>query len=146
MPETKMAPEKAGNDSTELLERIAQLESEIMSHRRDGRLRGEESFRLLADAAPIMIWIADADARCTYFNKSWLEFRGRSLEQEMGAGWVEGVHPDDHDLFIATHSKCFEARKPFRMEYRLQRADGEYRWLEATGVPRLENNAFCGFL
>jgi PAS domain S-box-containing protein len=145
MPETKMAPEK-GETEVQLLERIAQLESEILSEKRESRLRGEATFRLLADAAPVMIWIADAGASCTYFNRYWLEFRGRSLEQEMGNGWVEGVHPDDQALCLATQAKCFAARQAFRMEYRLRRADGEYRWLEATGVPRHENSAFHGFL
>jgi PAS domain S-box-containing protein len=145
MPETKMAPDNSGTE-LQLLERIAQLETEILSQQRENCLRAEETFRLLADAAPILIWIADADTRCTYFNRFWLEFRGRSLEQEVGNGWVEGVHPDDQDLCIATHTKCFAARQAFRMEYRLRRADGEYRWLEATGVPRHENNAFRGFL
>lgn len=140
-----MAPEKGGTE-LKLLERIAQLETEILSEKRESRLRGEETFRLLAEAAPVMIWIADPNARCTYFNRSWLEFRGRSLEQEMGSGWLEGLHPGDRDLCMATLSKCFDARQAFRMEYRLRRADGEYRWMEATGVPRHESDAFCGFL
>ncbi|MBV8903892.1 MAG: PAS domain S-box protein [Acidobacteriia bacterium] len=101
---------------------------------------------MLADAAPVMIWVADRYASCTYFNKTWLEFRGRLLEQELGTGWAEGLHPDDRELCVATQMKCFEARQGFRMEYRLRRADGEYRWVEVRGVPRHEEGEFCGFL
>jgi PAS domain S-box-containing protein len=141
-----MAPAKSGDDVQELLERIAQLENELARYEQEQRSRGEGLFRLLADAAPLMIWVADADAACTYFNKTWLEFRGRSLEQELGSGWAEGVHPDDRELWAATHLKCFEVRQGFRMEYRLRRADGEYRWLEATGVPWHESQVFRGFV
>ncbi len=141
-----MAPETSGNEAQHLRERIALLEAELSRQKVDSRHQAEEAFRLLADAAPVMIWVADADALCTYFNKSWLEFRGRSMQQEMGNGWAEGLHPDDRDLCVAAHLKCFEARQGFRMEYRLRRADGEYRWMEAIGVPRHEDDAFRGFL
>jgi PAS domain S-box-containing protein len=93
-----------------------------------------------------MIWVAGNDALCMYFNQSWLEFRGRTLDQEMGNGWTEGIHPDDRDLCLATYLKSFQARQAFRMEYRLQRADGEYRWVEDTGVPRYEEGTFCGYM
>jgi PAS domain S-box-containing protein len=142
-----MAPESAEDEAQQLLrKKVAQLEAELLRQKRESRRRAEEAFRRLADAAPVMIWVADADALCTYFNKTWLEFRGRSMQQEMGTGWAEGLHPDDRDLCVATHMKCFEARQGFRMEYRLRRADGAYRWMEATGVPRHEDAAFCGFL
>ncbi len=141
-----MAPETGGNDAQQLRERVAQLEAELSRQKLKSRRKAEEAFQLLADAAPVMIWVADADALCTYFNKTWLEFRGRSMQEEMGNGWAEGLHPDDRDLCVAAHLKCFEARQGFRMEYRLRRADGEYRWMEATGVPRHEDNTFCGFL
>jgi PAS domain S-box-containing protein len=134
-------------DETQVLRaKIAQLEAELCRQKRESRRNGEQAFRLLADAAPIMIWAADTEAFCTYFNKTWLEFRGRSLEEEIGQGWAEGLHPEDRDLCVTTHLKCFEARQPFRMEYRLRRADGEYRRMEATGVPRVEEDVFCGFV
>jgi PAS domain S-box-containing protein len=141
-----MAPETGGDEVQELRERVAQLETELWRQKLESRHKAEEAFQLLADAAPVMIWVADADALCTYFNRTWLEFRGRSMQQEMGNGWAEGLHPDDRDLCVAAHLKCFQSRQGFRMEYRLRRADGEYRWMEATGVPRREDNAFCGFL
>jgi PAS domain S-box-containing protein len=139
-----MAPEIEGTQ--ELRDRVSELEMELLRYRSEGRRSAEMTFRLLADAAPVMIWIAGPDSLCTYFNKSWLDFRGRSMEQEVGNGWAEGLHPDDRDLCLATYQKSFFARQPFRMEYRLQRADGEYRWIEATGVPRLEDETFFGFM
>lgn len=144
MPEARLAPEKP--DIEELQDRVSELEMELLHHTSEGRRSGEMTFRLLADAAPVMIWIAGPDSLCTYFNKSWLDFRGRSLEQEVGNGWTEGLHRDDCDLCLATYQKSFFARQSFRIEYRLQRADGEYRWVEGTGVPRFEEETFCGFM
>ncbi len=133
-------------DIQELRDRVSELEMELLHHKSGERRSGETTFRLLADAAPVMIWIAGPDSLCTYFNKTWLDFRGRSLEQEVGNGWAEGLHPDDRDLCLATYQKSFFAHQSFRMEYRLQRADGEFRWMEGTGVPRFEEEAFFGFM
>jgi PAS domain S-box-containing protein len=93
-----------------------------------------------------MIWVSGPDALCNYFNRAWLEFRGRSMEEEVGNGWTEGIHADDRDLCLATYLQSFGAQQPFRMEYRLRRWDGEYRWVEDTGVPRFDEGAFCGFM
>lgn len=139
-----MAPEI--HDLQELRDRVSELEMELLRHRSEERRSVEMAFRLLADAAPVMIWIAGPDSLCTYFNKGWLDFRGRSMEQEVGNGWAEGLHPDDRDLCLATYQKSFFARQSFRMEYRLQRADGEFRWMEGTGVPRFEEDTFSGFM
>ncbi len=101
------------------------------------RMRESEvRFRNMADAAPVMIWVSDPEKGCIFFNKVWLDFTGRTMEQESGNGWMEGVHPDDRGRCLATYNSSFEARRSFRMDYRLRRADGEYRWVLDNGVPR----------
>ncbi|MGH7429873.1 MAG: PAS domain S-box protein, partial [Candidatus Methylomirabilaceae bacterium] len=107
----------------------------------------EERFRLLADTAPVLIWMSGPDTLCTYFNRGWLEFTGRTLEQEMGDGWVEGVHPEDVERCLDTYRSAFDARRSFRMEYRMRRADGEYRWILDEGVPRMTAaGSFAGYV
>jgi two-component system cell cycle sensor histidine kinase/response regulator CckA len=107
----------------------------------------EERFRNMADTAPVMIWVSGPDKLCTFFNKGWLTFTGRTLEEERGNGWAASVHPDDVDRCVAIYSSSFDARRNFQMEYRLRRADGEYRWVVDSGVPRLApDKAFAGFI
>lgn len=95
----------------------------------------EARFRTMADHAPVMIWMSGVDKQYHYFNKPWLEFRGRSLEQETGSGWTEGIHPDDHIHRFETYSSAFDARQPYTMEYRLRNHNGEYCWILDNGVP-----------
>ena len=116
--------------------------------RAEEQLRESEArFQAMADTAPVLIWMTGTDALCNYFNKPWLEFTGRSMEQEVGTGWVEGVHPDDVQGCFACFLPAFEARKPFRMEYRLRRADGEYRWVIESGIPRYTGAGdFAGYI
>ncbi len=107
----------------------------------------ERRFRTMADKAPVMIWISGLDKLYTYFNKPWLEFTGRTLEQELGNGWIENVHPDDVDQRRHIYGKAFDERRPFSMEYRLRRADGEYRWVLDNGVPMIgADKAFSGYI
>jgi PAS domain S-box-containing protein len=104
-------------------------------------------FRQIADSAPVLIWLSGVDALCNWFNKPWIEFRGRTLEQEMGNGWSEGVHKEDFDRCVEVYLSNFEKRTPFQMEYRLQRADGEYRWVLDHGIPRYSDTGlFLGFI
>jgi len=107
----------------------------------------EERFRYMADHAPVMIWMAGEHTLCTFFNKPWLDFTGRTLAQEMGTGWAENIHPNDLPLALDTYLAAFKGRVPFRVEYRLRRADGEYRWILNTGVPRLTSEEhFAGYI
>jgi PAS domain S-box-containing protein len=111
------------------------------------RAESEERFRLMADSAPVMIWMSGPDKLCTYFNKTWLDFTGRPIERELGAGWSEGVHPDDLERCLDTYVRAFDARQGFRMEYRLRRFDGEHRWILDAGAPRFESDgAFAGYI
>jgi PAS domain S-box-containing protein len=108
---------------------------------------GEERFRVVANSAPVMIWMSGTDKLCTYVNQPWLGFTGRPLEAEMGNGWVENVHPEDLNRCMHTYTQAFDRRESFQMEYRLRRHDGEYRWLSDTGVPRFNpDHSFAGYI
>jgi PAS domain S-box-containing protein len=116
--------------------------------RAEERLRESEArFQAMADTAPVMIWMTGTDGLCNYFNKPWLEFTGRTQEQEVGIGWTEGVHPDDVQGCFDGFLPAFHARRPFRMQYRLRRADGEYRWVIESGIPRYTGaGEFTGYI
>jgi PAS domain S-box-containing protein len=107
----------------------------------------EQRFRLLADTAPVLIWMSGTDKLCTYFNKFWLDFTGRSIDAELGNGWADGVHPEDLQRCLDTYSKSFDRRDKFKMEYRLRRHDGEHRWIFDIGVPRYtQEGSFAGYI
>jgi PAS domain S-box-containing protein len=99
------------------------------------------------DAAPVMIWVSGEDKGCVWFNRPWLTFTGRSMAQETGNGWTDGVHPEDFERCLATYTSHFEARENFRLQYRLRRYDGEYRWIDDAGIPRYaRDGTFLGFI
>ena len=104
-------------------------------------------YRALLDQAPVMIWRANITSECDYFNDRWLQFRGRTLEQESGNQWAQGVHPDDLDRCLGTYLEAFRHRESFEMQYRLRRYDGAYRWLLDHGSPFFgDRGAFLGFI
>jgi len=107
----------------------------------------EQRFRLLADSAPVLIWLSDIHKQRFYFNKVWLAFTGRSLEQSRGNGWAGDLHPDDYQYCLDTYNAAFDRRESFLMEYRLRRHDGVYRWLLDTGIPRFaDDQTFLGYI
>ena len=112
------------------------------------RLRESESrFRTIADSAPVLIWMSGVDTLYTFFNKPWLDFTGRGIEQEIGTGWTEGVHPDERADCLRDYAEAFAARQPFVLQYRLRRHDGEYRWISNHGVPRYDSQGnFAGYI
>jgi PAS domain S-box-containing protein len=107
----------------------------------------EERFRLVANTAPVMIWTAGTDRKCSYVNTTWLDFTGRPVQRELGDGWLEGVHPADLKHCLQTYTEAFDKRDSFEMQYRLRRHDGEYRWLLDKGVPRFNpDGTFAGYI
>src|SRR5215471_7723484 len=131
------------------IDRAACIFSDITERKRaEARQREtEERFRLMADSAPVMIWMVGSDGEPIYFNQSWRDFTGRSLEEELQSGWATVTHPDDIERCLRIANKGFVSKRPFSKECRLRRHDGEYRWILDIGVPRfLPDGAFAGFI
>jgi two-component system cell cycle sensor histidine kinase/response regulator CckA len=135
-----------GRLRTHLEEQVSQRTLELCAT--NERLReSEERFRNMADTAPVMIWVSGPDKLCTFFNQGWLTFTGSTMAQALGDGWSTKVHPDDRDACYTDYSSAFDARRNLQTECRLRRADGEYRWVLATGSPRFEaGGAFVGYI
>jgi PAS domain S-box-containing protein len=108
-------------------------------------LSGDE-YTVLVEQAPMLIWRAGRSGECDYFNERWLAFRGRTLRQEAGNGWAEGVHPEDMERCLKTYLAAFARREVFEMEYRLMRYDGAYRWIFDRGSPFFEHGEFGGYI
>jgi len=107
----------------------------------------EARFRRMADCAPVLIWLSETSKAFVYFNQPWLDFTGHRLSDETGFGWTNGIHPEDRERCLQSHEESFSSRSPFRIEYRLRRYDGHYRWVVSHGIPRHdENGAFAGFI
>jgi PAS domain S-box-containing protein len=131
------------------LQLVAEVFANALARKRVdlARRESEERFRLMADTAPVMVWMSGPDKLCTYFNKNWLDYTGRPLQRELGSGWSAGVHPGDLRRCLETYGRAFDTRQGFRMEYRLRRFDGEYRWVLDTGSPRFESDGtFAGYI
>lgn len=123
-------------------------ERKRLEQERQAALAASEAwFHTLADTAPVLLWVAGTDGLVTFVNSPWLRFTGRRMEQELGNGWAEGIHPDDYQRCMETYFTAFRAREHFTMEYRLQRFDGEYRWMMDSGIPRFApDGAFLGYI
>ena len=106
-----------------------------------------EFHKRLLNEAPVLIWRAGTDAKCYWFNSTWLEFTGRTLEQELGDGWTEGVHAEDFDRCLKIYLEAFAGRRPFDMDYRLRRPDGSHSWISDFGIPLHDlSGEFCGYI
>lgn len=106
-----------------------------------------KEYQLLVEKSPVMIWRSTLTMDCDYFNDTWLAFTGRSIEQEIGNGWAEGVHPEDFDRCLKIYTENFRRRTVFEMEYRLRRHDGVYRWIFDRGVPYSDDtDSFAGYI
>jgi len=143
------ADDQLVSDLKDVRKRMRRADAKV-AHAREAEAVLRESdrqFRTLANAAPVMIWTIGPDKRCTYFNDVWLAFTGRSLEGELANGWTAGIWAEDLPRCMETYTAAFDRHEPFRIEHRLQRRDGEYRWLFAQGVPRLDvDGAFAGYI
>ena len=120
----------------------------VITHQQGRKLgENEERFRSLVDVAPVMLWMSGADARCTFFNKPWLEFTGLSRKEQEEQDWVVRIHPEDRERCVNRYLSAFKSRENFTMEYRLLRHDGVYRWVLHNGVPRYAaDGAFLGYI
>ena len=136
-------------DSNGRLLRIVGMVADVSERKRaEEEIKESESrFRLVADTAPVLIWMSSIDKLCTYFNKPWLDFTGRSIDSELGNGWAQGVHSEDLQRCLGVYTQAFDRREEFRMEYRLRRYDGQYRWMLDIGVPRFNpDRSFAGYI
>jgi two-component system CheB/CheR fusion protein len=107
----------------------------------------QQLFSTVANLSPEMVWMSGLDKKCNWFNQTWLQFTGRTLEQEQGNGWLEGVHPEDMDICLREYSAAFDMRAPFSIRYRLRRHDGEYRLIVDEGRPRFDDKGdFAGYV
>jgi PAS domain S-box-containing protein len=141
-----MSPSKDLDQVAALQQTVAELE-EIIQQQRQRLHASEARFRLLTDAAPFMVWTSGPDGLFTYFNRTWLDFRGRTMDEELGNGWADGLHPEDRPGCLETVLTSFSSRQPFRMQIRMMRANGEFGWMENCGVPLSDSDgSFAGFM
>ena len=126
---------------------LLQLELQEREQAQAALQESETRFQTMADCFPLLMWIANEQGKCTFFNKSWLNYTGRTMEEELGYGWTREVHPSDVTNRLSVYQEAFESRQSFQIEYRLQRWDGECRWLLDYGTPRFrQDGSFAGYI
>ena len=142
--EVYSGPIKVGN-STQLFSIVHDISNRKIIEKT--LLQSEQRYRTLADSGQALIWESGTDKKCTYFNKVWLEFTGRTLDQELGDGWTENVHPDDIGYLFDFYSNAFDRREPFSIDYRLRDRNGDYRWIQDPGTPQFNSQGeFVGYI
>lgn len=136
------------NEKSEIVGAVAVIIDASLQKAVDQKLQETETrFKNMADSSPVLLWMAGTDGLCNFFNQTWLDFTGRTLEQEWGVGWAEAIHHEDFQSSIDIYMEHFNARTAFEMEYRLLRKDGQYRWILDRGAPRyLPDRSFAGFI
>ena len=137
------------NETHRLKERIIELETEnsILKQQQTEITKAKELYLKIFEEFPALIWRSRLDKLCDYFNKTWLDFTGRTMQQEFGNGWAEGVHPDDFDSCLQTYVTSFDKREAFLMEYRMKNRFGQYRWIRDFGRPFYDlDNSFLGYI
>jgi PAS domain S-box-containing protein len=150
---------KAGAWDYVIKEHLKRLGAAILSGLGQKQLRGERKrakealaeselrYRTLADSGHVLTWTCGPDRRWDYFNEPWLVFTGRTMEQELGQGWIEGLHPDDLDRCLQTYATACDRRESFRIEHRLRHASGDYRWIQNDATPRYDaKGTFLGYI
>ena len=143
------APHTPSEDDFRLFDVLARQAADLIERTRaeDAVRESEERFRLIANTAPVIIWMSDVDKGVTYVNQTWLDLTGQRVEDVIGDGWTEWIHPDDIVQNWEIYSRAFERRETFQIDFRLRRRDGEYRWIVSTGVPRYHvDGSFAGYI
>jgi PAS domain S-box-containing protein len=136
-------PHTPSEDDFSLFDVLVQQAAELIEHAREG----EERFRLIANAAPVTIWMTDPGNQCTYINQAWLDLTGRRLDEALGEGWTASIHAEDVERSWATFASACDRREPFQMEYRVRRPNGEYRWISDAGTPRYDRDgSYVGYI
>jgi PAS domain S-box-containing protein len=137
------APHAPTENDFSLFDVLARQAADLIERLREG----EERFHLIANSAPVTIWMTDADKRCTYVNQAWLDLTGRPLEAALGEGWADSIHPEDLERSWTTFANACDRREPFQMEYRVRRHDGQSRWITDAGAPRYDRDgSFVGYI
>ena len=126
--------------------KLLEKQKKLTSRKQNSNFPVEDQFKLVADYAPMPMWISNIYDQTTFFNAAWLQFRGRSFEDEYGKGWMKGIYPDDLDKCVKIYEAAHQKQKRYKVEYRLQRYDGQYRWVLENGIPQFTpDNIFIGF-